>query len=73
MNSVFKKNISERHFQSLINYESLGTAAKLAIPTPDHYYPMIYSLGLIEKNEDISFFNDKVVGGSASMTSFKVA
>lgn len=72
MNTVFKKNISERNFSSLLNYESLGAAAKLAIPTPDHYYPMIYSLGLIEKNDDVSFFNDKAVGGSLTMTSFKV-
>jgi 4,5-DOPA dioxygenase extradiol len=71
INAVFKKNISERNFQPLINYESLGTAAKLAIPTPDHYYPMIYSLGLIEKSDDVSFFNDKAVGGSLTMTSFK--
>lgn len=71
MNAVFKKNIAERNFTPLINYESLGTAAKLAIPTPDHYYPMIYSLGLIEKSDDISFFNDKAVGGSLTMTSFK--
>lgn len=73
INAVFKKNIAERNFQPLINYESLGTAAKLAIPTPDHYYPMIYSLGLIEKSDDISFFNDKAVGGSLTMTSFKAA
>jgi 4,5-DOPA dioxygenase extradiol len=71
MNTIFKKNILERNFERLLNYESLGVAAKLAIPTPDHYYPMIYSLGLIEKNEDISFFNDKAVGGSLTMTSFK--
>lgn len=71
MNAVFKKNISELNFSPLINYESLGAAAKLAIPTPDHYYPMIYSLGLIEKNDDVSFFNDKAVGGSLTMTSFK--
>ena len=71
INSVFKKNILERNFQALINYDSLGEAAKLAIPTPDHYYPMIYSLGLIEKNEDVSLFNDKVIGGSLNMTSFK--
>ncbi len=71
MNEKLKKNISERNYQSLINYETLGAAAKLAIPTPDHYYPMIYTLGLIEKNEDISFFNDKAVGGSLTMTSFR--
>lgn len=73
MNSVFKKNISERNFQPLINYESLGAAAKLAIPTPDHYYPMIYSLGLIEKSDEVFFFNDKAVGGSLTMTSFRVS
>lgn len=73
INAVFKKNIAERNFQPLINYESLGTAAKLAIPTPDHYYPMIYSLGLMDNSDDISFFNDKAVGGSLTMTSFKAA
>lgn len=73
INAVFKKNIAERNFQPLINYESLGTAAKLAIPTPDHYYPMIYSLGLVDNSDDISFFNDKAVGGSLTMTSFKAA
>ena len=71
MNAVFKKNILERNFSSLINYEALGAAAKLAIPTPDHYYPMIYSLGLIEKGDNVSFFNDKAVAGSLTMTSFK--
>lgn len=73
MNEKFKKNISERNFPALINYESLGAAAKLAIPTPDHYYPMIYSLGLVAKNDNISFFNDKAVGGSLTMTSFKAS
>jgi 4,5-DOPA dioxygenase extradiol len=73
MNAVFKKHISERNYQPLLNYESLGPAAKLAIPTPDHYYPMIYSLGLVEKADELSFFNDKAVGGSLTMTSFKAA
>ncbi len=71
MNNKFKNYISERNYQSLIQYETLGTAAKLAIPTPDHYYPMIYILGLIEKTDEISFFNDKAVAGSLTMTSFK--
>ncbi|MES2620635.1 MAG: 4,5-DOPA dioxygenase extradiol [Bacteroidota bacterium] len=73
MNSVFKKHIAARDYQPLINYESLGAAAKLAVPTPDHYYPMIYSLGLVEKNDDVSFFNDKAVAGSLTMTSFKAS
>lgn len=71
MNSIFKQNIASRNFNTLLNYESLGAAAKLAIPTPDHYYPMIYSLGLIDTKDEITFFNDKAVGGSLTMTSFK--
>ena len=71
INHTFKKHIAERNYQPLIQYETLGPAAKLAIPTPDHYYPMIYSLGLIEPGDDVSFFNDKAVAGSLTMTSFK--
>ena len=72
MNEVFKKLISEGNHQPLLRYESLNKAASLAIPTPDHYYPLIYSLGLQEPNEPVSFFNDKVVGGSLTMTSVKI-
>ena len=71
MNAVFKKHISARDYNLLINYESLGAAAKLAIPTPDHYYPMLYTLGLVEGADEVSFFNDKAVAGSLTMTSFK--
>jgi 4,5-DOPA dioxygenase extradiol len=49
----------------------LGSAAKLAIPTPDHYFPLIYSLGLQDKKDEVEFFNDKYVGGSLTMTSVK--
>lgn len=73
INNTFKKHIAARNYQPLINYETLGPAAKLAIPTPDHYYPMLYSLGLVEATDEISFFNDKAVAGSLTMTSFKAA
>jgi 4,5-DOPA dioxygenase extradiol len=71
MNTIFKDKIANSDFQSLINYEKLGAAAKLAIPTPDHYYPLIYSIALQEKQDKITFFNDKLVGGSLNMTSVK--
>lgn len=72
MNEKFKQLISSRDYTSLINYESLGTAAKLAIPTSEHYLPLLYTLGLSDSNDAISFFNDKVVGGSLTMTSVKI-
>jgi 4,5-DOPA dioxygenase extradiol len=72
MNSIFKKHIAAGNHQALVNYESLGAAAKLAVPTPDHYYPLLYSLGLQEKNEEVSIFNDKLMAGSLTMTSLKI-
>ncbi len=72
MNTIFKDKISSGDFKALIDYEKLGSAAKLAIPTPDHYYPLLYNIALQEKNDAISFFNDKPVGGSLTMTSVKI-
>lgn len=72
MNDTFKNLISDRDYTSLINYRKLGREAQLAIPTPDHYYPLMYSLGLINKSDNISFFNDKAVGGSLTMTSVRI-
>src|ERR1043165_872502 len=69
MNSTFKELIGNGAHDKLINYEALGKEAKLAIPTPEHYWPLLYTLGLKGKQDDISFFNDKAVGGSLTMTS----
>ncbi|RKD91630.1 4,5-DOPA-extradiol-dioxygenase [Mangrovibacterium diazotrophicum] len=55
--------------QPLIQYEQQGTAFKLAIPSPDHYLPLLYVLGLKGEKEEISLFNDKTMAGSLSMTS----
>ena len=72
LNETFKSHISTGKHQPLIQYESLGQAAKLAIPTPDHYYPLLYTLGLQEPKEDVQFFNDKAVGGSLTMTGVRI-
>jgi 4,5-DOPA dioxygenase extradiol len=72
LKSVFAKKILEMDHASLIDYPSLGPAAKLAIPTPDHYYPLLYALGLQEKHEAVALFNDKAVAGSLTMTSVRI-
>ena len=72
MNDIFKNRINNRDHHSLIKYESLGKGAKLAVPTPDHYYPLLYSLGLQEKNEEAIIFNDKLMAGSLTMTSLVI-
>jgi 4,5-DOPA dioxygenase extradiol len=72
MNEVFKKHILDGNHQPLLDYEKLGSAAKLAIPTPDHYYPMLYTLGLQDKDDKVSIFNDKATYGSLTMTSVRI-
>jgi 4,5-DOPA dioxygenase extradiol len=60
------------NYTPLIQYEKQSKAFQLAIPTPDHYIPLLYILGLQQKNEQLSLFNDKLVAGSLSMTSLKI-
>lgn len=72
MNTLFKEKIGNASHADLINYQKLHKAATLAIPTPDHYYPLLYTLGLQDDKDTVSFFNDKLVGGSLNMTGVKI-
>ena len=72
MNAIFKEKIGNGDHHALIDYEKLSKSAKLAVPTPDHYYPLLYALALQSKSDHVSFFNDKAVGGSLTMTSVKI-
>ena len=67
-----KKFILENDHKHLINFKSQGKEFDLAIPTPEHYLPLLYALALKEENEKVSLFNDKAVGGSLTMTSLKI-
>lgn len=58
--------------KAIINYQKLGKEVQLAVPTPDHYYPLLYTLGLKSENEELNLFNDKLTEGSISMTSIKL-
>ncbi|HYK56476.1 MAG TPA: 4,5-DOPA dioxygenase extradiol, partial [Flavisolibacter sp.] len=64
MNNTFKELIGNNEHNKLINFQNLGREAQLSIPTPEHYLPLLYTLGLKNNNEAVSFFNDKTVGGS---------
>ena len=67
-----KNYILSGNHKQLINYRSLGKEFNLAVPTPEHYLPLLYILALKGEAEVISLFNDKAVGGSLTMTSIKV-
>ncbi len=72
-NEKIKNLIMEGNHKQLINYKTLGKVINLAIPTPEHYLPLLYILALKMNKEEISIFNDKEVAGSLSMTSLKVS
>lgn len=67
-----KSSILSGDHSPLINFRSQGKAFNLAIPTPEHYLPLLYIMALQEKDEEVSLFNDRPVAGSLTMTSVKV-
>jgi len=71
-NSQFKKLILARQHRQLIDFRNLGASAKLAIPTAEHFLPLLCVLAMQRGDEPVSFFNDKITMGSLSMTSVKI-
>ncbi|MCB9316959.1 MAG: 4,5-DOPA dioxygenase extradiol [Lewinellaceae bacterium] len=69
---TMKKHILSGDHQQLIDFRARGKAFDLAIPTPEHYLPLLYTLALQEKDETVALFNDKPVAGSLTMTSVKI-
>ena len=71
-NDKIKQLILNNNHKELINYTLLGREVQLAVPTPEHYLPLLYTLALKGINEPVTFFNDKAVMGSLAMTSVKI-
>jgi 4,5-DOPA dioxygenase extradiol len=64
--------IDSGNHDAIINYQKLGSIADMAVPTNDHYLPLLYTLALQNKKDDIGFFNDKWDAGSISMRSLLI-
>jgi len=71
-NDIFKKLIMDDNHKALIDYTLLGKEVQMAVPTPDHFLPLLYALALKTEGDELSFFNDKAVMGSLTMTSLKI-
>lgn len=69
--SKIKKWILEGNHQNLIDFKKQGEAFNLAIPTPEHYLPLLYTIGLKDEKDNTTIFNDSPLGGSLTMTSVK--
>jgi 4,5-DOPA dioxygenase extradiol len=71
-NETLKSLILKQDHRSIIDYTKLGREARLSVPTPDHFYPLLYTLGLQTKADTASLFNDQSVMGSITMTSVRI-
>jgi len=65
--SAVAAHIEKREFEPLVDYESMGEMARLSVPTPEHYWPLLYALGLADDNDDVSFPVTGMSLGSLSM------
>jgi 4,5-DOPA dioxygenase extradiol len=70
--NTVKSHLDDQNFEKLINYAQFGELAKLAIPTNEHYLPMIYSIGMLEKNEHVTHLFEGYQFGSMSMRCFRI-
>ncbi len=67
-----KRLITQNDFNGLVHYEKLGEAARLAIPSEEHYLPLLYTLALKNESEPMRFFNEQITMGSLSMRSLYI-
>lgn len=71
-NEKMKSLIVDGNHKDLIAYDKQGIEFQMSIPTPEHYMPLMYTLGLQEKDEVATIFNDGIVAGSLNMLSVKI-
>jgi 4,5-DOPA dioxygenase extradiol len=67
-----RSHLAAGEHRELIDYLSMGKEASLAVPTLDHYLPMIYILALQEEGEGLRFTHEGFQNASISMRSFRI-
>ncbi len=70
--ATLRRLILARDHPAIIDYDALGPAARLAIPTNEHFLPLLYVLAVQEADEAIRFFTEKVTLGAISMRSVQI-
>ena len=71
-NTKMKEWILSSNHKQLIDFKNQTQAFNLAIPTPEHYLPLIYVIAMADDKDEKLLFNDQYLGGSLSMTSVKI-
>lgn len=73
LNPKITEHLLHNNHQYFIQYKNIGKSATLAIPSPDHFYPLLYILGMQNAKDSVALFNNKLVMGSISMTSVVIS
>lgn len=68
-NDAVKQRITEGNAPALTDLASFGADGQLAVPTPEHFLPLLYVLGVRRKEDTLAWFSDTTTMGSISMTS----
>lgn len=63
-------NIFARQYEKILKYKELERISKLAVPIPDHFYPLLYALGAADEEDEVEVFNRSCELGSLTMTSY---
>ena len=71
--NIVQSKLNSQDFKALVNYEQLGSIFQLAHPTNEHYLPMLYTLGLADKTEELKYLFEGFQFGSASMRCFQIS
>ena len=58
-NDAVKQRIAAGDHEAVANYETLAPHAALSVPTPEHYLPLLYVLGVKRPEDKVTFFNDE--------------
>lgn len=69
---TLKRCIRDERLDELAKYGNLGSAVQLAVPTPEHFLPLLYVLAMKTPADEIELFNDELELGSVSMTSLVI-
>lgn len=68
--AYIKEKITLRQFEDVVHYDRAGPSSRMAFPTPDHFFPLLYVLGASSPEDRLSIFNDACMMGSMSMTCY---
>ncbi|MCP5493864.1 MAG: 4,5-DOPA dioxygenase extradiol [Leptospiraceae bacterium] len=70
--SIVKKNLDQNNHTAILNYLNLGMVARLSVPIPDHFYPLLYIIGMQDSKDGLSYFYEGFQHSSISMRCFQI-